>query len=158
MLTPEQRNIYMTAIRRFPVELDKLLDGLTEAQLTTPYLEGEWTVAQNVHHVADSHMNSYVRLKLILSEERPPLKGYDQDVWATYPDATTADLEATSFLLKGLHARWVSVFERLSDAQWSRVGIHSEIGEVSVDDLVKTYAEHCEAHLDQITRTLAAQP
>lgn len=156
-LTPEQRTQYIATIRDFPATLEALVSDLTAEQLTTHYQQGEWTIAQNVHHVADSHMNSYIRLKLMLTETHPPLKGYDEGAWAQLPDATVADISATMSLLRGLHTRWVHVFEQLQDDQWQRVGVHSEIGEVTVDDLVRIYAGHCNAHIDQIKQVLAAQ-
>lgn len=156
MPTPEERRAHIETIKRFPAELTKLVSGLTDEQLTTPYLDGEWTVAQNVHHVVDSHINSYIRLKLILTEDNPPLKGYKQPAWAQFPDATSPDLEASLTILRGLHARWTQVFENLTDDQWHRVGHHDEVGEMTPDSLTEIYANHCEAHLDQIRRTLAA--
>ncbi|KAB2904712.1 MAG: putative metal-dependent hydrolase [Anaerolineae bacterium] len=151
------RKQYLETIEHFPQRLRVLVQGLSEAQLSTPYLRNEWTVAQNVHHVVDSHMNSYIRLKLILTEEKPPLKGYDQEAWAELSDYHLP-IEISLQMLEGLHKRWVNVFRSLSDSQWTRVGIHSEIGEITPHDLARIYAEHCDAHIDQIQRTLAAQP
>ncbi|MCB9137864.1 MAG: DinB family protein [Caldilineaceae bacterium] len=91
--TARQANI--EAIEALPGQVAALTAGLTAEQLTTPYDKGEWTIAQNVHHLCDSHMNSYIRCKLIATEERPPLKPYDQDVWARFPDAEGADLAAS---------------------------------------------------------------
>ncbi len=156
MLTAQERQTHIDTLRRFPDVLAARIADLTDTQMTTAYLDGEWTVAQNVHHLADSHMNSYIRLKLILSEERPPLKPYPQDVWATFADAHGADVTATLSLLHGLHARWVTVFASLTEEQRQRVGLHPEVGEVTPDDLLRDYAGHCHAHLDQIERTLAA--
>ncbi|MEM6280709.1 MAG: DinB family protein [Chloroflexota bacterium] len=157
MHTPEQRAAYLDTIRNFPGAFADLVNGLTDEQLTARALDGEWTIAQNIHHVADSHINSYVRLKLILTEERPPLKGYDQEAWAKLVDGDTPNIEVSLNLLRSLHTRWVAIFESLTEEQWQRVGIHSEIGELTPDDLVKIYADHCDAHIDQVTRTLAAQ-
>ncbi|MEL6270627.1 MAG: DinB family protein [Chloroflexota bacterium] len=157
MHTPEQRAAYIDTIRNFPEAFADLVSELTDAQLMARSLDGEWTIAQNVHHVADSHMNSYVRLKLILTEDRPALKGYDQEAWAKLVDGDKPNVDVSLNLLRSLHTRWVAVYESLTDEQWQRVGIHSEIGEVTPDDLVKIYAEHCDAHIDQVTRTLAAQ-
>lgn len=156
MLTPDQRHAYIASIASFPDDMAALVDGLTDEQLTAHYLDGEWSAAQNVHHVADSHMNSFIRLKLILTEDHPPLKGYNPDLWADLPDANHPDVAESLFILRGLHRRWVRLWERLTDEQWARVGGHNEIGAVTPDDLVKMYAEHCAAHLDQVTRTLRA--
>lgn len=158
MLTPEERLPLIEKIRRFPAELEALVAPLGAAQLGTPYLSGEWTVAQNVHHVADSHMNSYIRLKLMLTEERPPLKPYDETKWALFPDATPPNFGDTFQLLRGLHGRWVMVFQSLTEEQWQRVGHHPDMGNVTVEELLQSYAAHGEAHLEQIRRTLAAAP
>lgn len=158
MLTPAERTQQIEQLRRFPAELEALVSPLDAETLTTPYVPGEWTIAQNVHHTADSHMNSYIRLKLILTEEHPPLKPYDETKWALFPDATPADMRLTFELLRGLHGRWTAVFASLTDEQWQRVGYHPDNGEMSAEDLLQSYAAHCQAHLDQIRRVLAAKP
>lgn len=151
------RQEYIDKIRQLPQQVAELVAPLTAAQLTTPFLAGEWSVAQNVHHLADSHMNSYIRLKLILTEENPTIRPYDQDAWALTPEANSPDLSASLALLVGLHQRWADLFARLDDAQWQRTGFHPEGGVISPETLVKSYAEHGEAHLDQMQRTLAAE-
>jgi hypothetical protein len=134
-----------------------VLAGLSAEQLTTAYLEGEWTAAQNVHHLADSHMNAYIRTRLILLEDQPTLKPYNQEDWAALPDASAADVSASLAILRGLHARWAALFEGLSDADFARAGNHPEVGIITIADLLRTYARHGAAHIDQIQRTLAAQ-
>lgn len=156
-MTPQERQTYIEKIRRLPAQLAELVSGLSESQLTTQFLAGEWSVAQNVHHLADSHMNSYIRCKLILTEENPPLKPYDQDAWAKLPDAQNADLSTSLLLLAQLHARWVTFWETLPADAWKRTGFHPENGPMTLADIVRSYAAHGEAHLDQITRTLAAE-
>lgn len=158
MITQEQRRERIDKIKNLPDQLRELVENLSFEQLTTPYLTGEWTVAQNVHHVADSHMNSYIRIKLILTEDYPTLKPYDQEAWAELADANGPNLETSLLILEGLHRRWVTLFESLDEAQWRRAGLHPENGEMSVADFLQVYAAHGEAHLDQIRRTLAAQP
>ncbi len=156
MLTETERLALIAKIADLPEQLTTLVRNLSEAQLTTHFLPQEWTVAQNVHHLADSHMNSFIRLKLILTEERPPLKPYDQDAWAVRADGDNIALESSLLILHGLHQRWVTLFKSLQATEWVRTGLHPEVGEVSVEDLLLTYATHGEGHLDQITRTLAA--
>lgn len=156
MLTPEERQPYLEIIRTFPQTLESLVSGLSEDQLTSPFLDGEWSIAQNVHHTADSHLNSYIRLKLMLTEENPTLKPYDEAAWAKFPDATPPDFDLTFQLLRGLHGRWVTVLENLTDEQWQRPGYHPENGPLIIEDLLTGYAAHCQAHLEQIRRTLAA--
>lgn len=155
MLTSEQRQAYIATLAEFPQTLEAVVGALTADQLTTPYLAGEWTVAQNVHHLADSHMNAFVRLKLMLTEENPTVKPYQQEAWARTSDYDLP-IEASLAILRGLHARWVALFTSLTEEQWARTGQHPEVGAISPDNVVETYHNHCHAHLDQIARTLAA--
>ena len=157
MLTDTERHALIDQIQQLPQQLADLVMPLTADQLTTPYLAGEWTIAQNVHHLADSHMNSYIRCKLIVTEDRPLLKPYDQEEWARLPDAADADISVSLTLLGSLHARWTQFWEQLPDAAWERTGIHPEIGVVTLEEQLQYYAAHGKAHLDQIERTLAAQ-
>lgn len=143
-------------IRCLPQQIAELVAALTDDELTARPLAGEWSVAQNVHHLADSHMNSYIRCKLIATEEHPTLKPYDQDLWAAMADASGPDVMISLQLLSALHARWVVFWESLPESAWSRTGFHPESGDVSLDDQLRLYAAHGEAHIDQITRTLAA--
>lgn len=144
-------------LRALPEQLAAAVAGLSADQLTTHYLPNEWTVAQNVHHLADSHMVSFTRLKLMLTEDRPATQGYSPDRWADTAEAGGADLAPSLTILRGLHPRWADLFESLDEEQWQRVSVHSERGETRVVDLLRIYANHGEAHLDQIRRTLAAQ-
>jgi len=144
-------------MRRLPTQIERLVGDCTPSQLTTHFLENEWTVAQNVHHLADSHMNSYIRCKLILTEGEPTLKPYDQNQWASLPDACAADVSTSLALLHALHGRWVTFWHSLEPDEWLRSGIHPESGQLRLDTLLFRYADHGEAHIDQITRTLAAQ-
>jgi len=157
MFTHQERQTMIDRMRRLPDDLEACIAGLTDEQLTTHYLEGEWTVAQNVHHVADSHMNSYIRFKLIVTEDNPALKPYDQDVWAAMTDGSQADLSTSLSIIRGLHARWTQMLDGLPDDAWTRIGFHPEIGGVTLDDLLEIYSQHGHGHIDQITRTLAAQ-
>jgi hypothetical protein len=156
MLDEARRREMIHTIRTFPKKLRKRVDGLSAAQMKTHYLPDEWTIAQNVHHLADSHMNSFIRLKLILTENNPALKPYDQVLWAEQPDGDNIHIETSLQLLDGLHARWATLFESLSHEQRRRTGIHPETGVITPDDLLRAYANHCDAHIDQITRTLHA--
>jgi hypothetical protein len=150
------RQAKIDRIRRFPAELRQLLHGLSEEQLDAHYLDGEWSVRENVHHLPDSHMSAVVRLKLILTRDRPTLVAYDQDRWAELPDVQRTPIESSLAILDGLHERWCDLFESLTDTQWQRVGLHEEAGEMTPERLLNTYANHCDAHIDQICGTLAA--
>ncbi|MEM6528626.1 MAG: DinB family protein [Chloroflexota bacterium] len=157
MLTAEQRREHIQTIAALPGELDHLLGGLSHDDLTTPHIEGEWTVAQIVHHLVDMHTNSYLRLKAILSSERPEMQILDQDTLAVLPDAQDGDIQHSLMILRGLHARWVQTWNAMTDEQWQRIGLIRGTKEITPDYLVAGYANHCRNHLEQITQTLAAR-
>jgi hypothetical protein len=144
-------------IRSLPEELENAVRGLSEQQLDTPYREGGWTVRQVVHHLADSHLNAFVRMKLILTEEHPTLKPYDQDKWAGRHDASRIPVESSILLLRGLHQRWVELLNSVREAEWTRGGHHPEDGEVNLEDLLTIYARHCESHVRQIQELRTAR-
>src|SRR5260370_890220 len=120
-------------------------------QLDTPYRPGGWTVRQVVHHVPDSHMNSYMRFRLALTEEQPAVKGYDEAAWAKLSDAQSAPVELSLALLDSLHRRWVVLLESLSPEQWKRTFQHSELGPVSLERNLALYAWHGKHHVAHIT-------
>ncbi|MEO8503044.1 MAG: YfiT family bacillithiol transferase [Acidobacteriota bacterium] len=149
-LTAPERKPLIAKLRNLPNEMQAAVKGLTPEQLETPYREGGWTVAQVVHHVADSHMNAYLRMKFMLTEDKPALKGYSQDVWAARDDARAKAVAPSITLLKGLHKRWIAMLKKIGRAEWKRTGMHSERGEVTLDDLLIIYANHGEKHVGQI--------
>lgn len=158
MLDAAARRPLIDKLAALPDQVAGFVAGLTPEQLRGHFLAGEWNVAQNVHHLADSHMNSFIRMKLLLTEDHPTIRPYDQDRFAATPDGDNIDIEASLLLLAGLHRRWVILLESLDEAQWARAGLHPESGVISVIGLLETYAAHGEGHLDQMRRTLAAQP
>lgn len=145
-------------MRHVNFELERLVRGLSETELTTAYLPGEWTVAQNVHHLADSQLLLYMRFKLILTEDNPPLKGNDQDAWATTPEAMDANITPSLAIIRGVHFRWANLMEALTEEQWGRIGQHSEYGAMTLQQIGVYAAEHGYLHVAQITQTLAAKP
>ncbi|MEP7293757.1 MAG: DinB family protein [Chloroflexota bacterium] len=157
-LTSDERQWRIEIIRAFPARLDTLVRGLTEEQLSTEYLPGEWTVRQIVHHLPDSHGNSFFRLKFILTEDYPTLKPYNQATWALLPDVALTPVDVSLRLLSALHERWCVLWDNLTDEQWLRKGYHPENGDMTPDDLLVVYSNHCDIHWEQITRTLAAAP
>lgn len=158
MLTPAERQQRIAVLRQFPAKLDALVSPLTEAQLSAEYLPGEWTVRQIVHHLPDSHMNSFIRLKLILTLDYPTLQPYPQELWALLPDVELTPVSVSLRLLAALHERWAILFESLTDEQQQRKGFHPHNGDMTPDDLLVLYSDHCDIHWEQITRTLAAAP
>ena len=127
-----QRSAHIEPLRKLPERLRAAVHGLSEAQIDTPYREGGWTVRQLVHHVFDSHANSYVRFKLALTEEWPTIKPYDEAAWAQLADSRMP-VEVSLSLLDGLHARWVMLLESLTEEQWARGMKHPENGPLTVE-------------------------
>ena len=125
--------------------------GLDDSQLDTPYRPGGWTVRQLIHHVADSHITSYTRFRLALTEDQPAVKGYDQDKWAELPDAKTAPVEPSLRILESLHARWVTLLRSMSAGDFERAFVHSELGPVRLDTSLSLYAWHGRHHSAHIT-------
>jgi hypothetical protein len=149
-LDPEGRAAAIAEIGRLPAALSHALQGLTGPQLDTPYRDGGWTVRQLVHHLADSHVNAYVRCKLIVSEDNPILKGYDQDAWSAMADATLP-VEVSLALLENVHARLLRFLGSLDAPAFGRPGVHTEDGPVTLDMLLQTYSWHGRHHVAHIT-------
>ena len=150
MFNSQQRKSKIADIRTFPPILKSAVSGLNDEQLDTPYRDGGWTVRQVVHHVADSHVNAYLRFRWLVTEDYPTIKTYDQDVWAALPDSRLP-LDSSLSIIDGLHERWASFLESLPDEAWSRKGMHPEIGEVTLDRLLEIYSGHGAHHAGQIT-------
>jgi uncharacterized damage-inducible protein DinB len=127
------------------------IDRLSDAQLDTPYRDGGWTVRQLLHHIADSHMNAYVRMRLALTEDWPTIKPYDEALWANLPDARTAPVDLSLQLIEALHARWILLLSSLEGDQWQRGYVHPENGRQSLAEAVALYAWHCRHHTAHIT-------
>ncbi len=145
-----QRSDWISRIRKLPELLNNAVSGLNDEQLNTPYGEGKWTILQLVHHLADSHMNGFVRMKLVLTENKPTLKTYEQDAWARTREAEYYPLLSSLHIINGLHERWCSLLESLPQSAWERKAIHAEWGEVTLEQLLQNYAEHGELHLRRI--------
>lgn len=157
MLSSQERAVLIDQIRRLPEQIDYLAGALSPQEMTGRFRPGEWTAAQNIHHLADSHMNSYIRCRLMLTEEEPPLKPYDQERWAAIPDAEAADVTPSLHLLRGLHTRWVQFYEALAEEDWQRTGSHPERGIVTIENQLQMYARHGQGHVNQIRWTVAGQ-
>lgn len=150
-VTPEKRTVWIRQIADTPKDLRAAVDGLNEEQLLTPYRPDGWTVCQVVHHVADSHLNSYIRFRLGLTEDRPLIKTYDQDKWANLPDAATVKIDTSLVLLEAMHARWVQLLDSFTEEDFARRFQHPEWGEISLDTNLQIYAWHGPHHVAQIT-------
>jgi DinB superfamily len=134
-----------------PAEVKKAVQGLTDTQLDTPYREGGWTVRQVVHHLPDSHINSYVRFRLALTENEPTIKPYEERMWAELFDARTAPVALSLHLLESLHERWTVLLRSLKPADFSRTFRHPESGVRNLDWLLQLYAWHGRHHVAHIT-------
>ena len=150
MLTEQDRQKLIEAIRRLPEDLASAVDSLSDGELDTPYRDGGWTPRQVVHHLADSHLNAFVRMKLMLTEDRPTLKPYNQDAWAATKDCAGMPVSPSIAILTGLHERWVALLKSVPADAWARTAFHPEDGDVTLEGLLKTYAKHGERHLQHI--------
>ena len=150
-ITPATRSDAIAEIAALPERMRAAVSGLSDAQLDTPYRPGGWTVRQVVHHVPDSHLNAYIRLKLALTENNPTIKPYDQEAFAQLPDQRLP-IDVSLSMLDALHARWTTVLRALTPDQFARPLVHPEIGQITVDYLVHQYAWHSRHHVAHITR------
>src|SRR6266704_2278609 len=146
-----QRTKLIDDIAQTPAALRAAVHGLTPSQVETPYRDGGWTVRQVVHHVPDSHLNAYVRLKLALTEEKPTIKPYEEAAWAELADTKATPIEVSQTLLDSLHARWDRLWRSLKPEQFARVLIHPEHGERTIDWLLFLYEWHGKHHTAHIT-------
>lgn len=149
--TPTVRTKQIETLRRLPEHLRTAVQGLSDAQLDTPYREGGWTVRQLVHHIADSHMNSYVRFKLALTEDTPTIKPYAEAAWAALPDSRTLPVEPSLALTEALHGRWVAMLEAMSDDDFKRGFNHPERGAQDLGTTLALYDWHSRHHTAHIT-------
>ncbi len=147
----EDRARCIREIERLPALMRTAVSGLDDAQLDTPYRPEGWTLRQVVHHVPDSHLNSYVRMRLALTEDEPTIRPYFEDRWATLPDASRAPVAVSLDLLEALHRRWALLFEGIEPAQWSRSFRHPERGLMTIEGNLALYAWHGRHHAAQIT-------
>jgi len=155
-ILPDERTDAIATLAELPEQLRNAVDGLSFAQLSTPYREGGWTLRQVVHHVADSHMNALIRVKLALTEDWPTIKPYDEKAWASLHDVA-APVEWSLELIESLHARWVMLLQSLTEAQWQRGYDHPESGKMTVEMATLLYAWHSRHHVAHITHLRAKE-
>jgi DinB superfamily len=147
---PAEIHAAIATIEGLPKALRAAVDGFSEAQIDTPYREGGWTVRQLVHHIADSHMNAFIRVRLALTEESPVVTGYDEKAWAELADSK-GPIELPLMILEGVHARWTTMLRSLNETQWQREFRHPERGPSSVAAATLLYQWHCLHHTAHIT-------
>lgn len=152
-VTPEHVDEAIAEIAALPERLRAAVDTLDDVKLDTPYRDGGWTVRQVVHHLPDSHMNAYVRIRLAVTQDTPAIVPYDEQAWAELPDARYAPPDSSLMLLTALHRRWSMLLEQLPIERLQTSAYrHPEMGTVSVDRAVAMYAWHGRHHLAHITR------
>ena len=141
----------MAEIAALPDRIRAAVAGLSDSQLDTPYRDGGWTVRQVVHHVADSHMNGFIRVKLALTEDNPTIKPYDENRWASLADMRLP-VSVSLGLLDAIHARWVEIYRGMSSAEFGRTFFHPEHAQsMTLDQHVQDYAWHSRHHVAHIT-------
>ena len=150
-LNEDRKHAFLDDIARTPANLRTAVKGLTEAQLDTPYRPGGWTVRQVVHHVPDSHLNSYVRFKLALTEDEPTITPYAEDRWAELADTKATPVEVSLTLLESLHDRWVRLLRSLVPEDWKRTFCHPALGTMTLEKTLALYAWHGRHHVSHIT-------
>lgn len=138
-------------IEELPTKIKAAVDGLTDAQLDTPYRPEGWTPRQIVHHVADSHINAYIRFKLAMTEHHPTVKPYNEKDWAETREAKSGPVSLSLPLLEALHQRWVVFLKSLDASAFTRTVMHPEKGTMTLDDLLGLYAWHSRHHTAHIT-------
>jgi hypothetical protein len=148
--TAEKRQAAIAAIGRFPAELKQ---ALAAAKLDATYREGGWTARQVVHHIADSHMNAFIRIRLALTENNPTIKPYDEAAWAKLADTSTEDPALSVQLLEGLHKRWHALLMALPESAFARTAVHPDHGQVTIDWFLQLYAWHGRHHIGHLKLT-----
>ena len=148
----KQLEEWITDIKFLPQHLEQAILNLDESQLNTPYREGGWTVKQLVHHVADSHMNAYIRFKLGLTENNPSINAYREEVWAEMADSKNLPVNISLTLLHALHIRWVEILKNITVEEFNRTVFHPEHKkELSLWFLLGMYAWHSRHHVAHVT-------
>jgi len=155
-VTPHSRSSAIAAIAELPRQFRAVVAPLTDRQIDTPYRDGGWTVRQVVHHVADSHINAYVRFRWALTEDAPTMKAYDEKAWAGLPDAAGAPVALSLDLLSSLHARWVVLLEAMSPGDFARDIVHPVSGRQPLERFLQLYAWHGRHHTAHVE--LVASP
>jgi uncharacterized damage-inducible protein DinB len=149
--TSEQRAAFINEIAAAPERLRQAVSGLNDDQLNVPYREGGWSIRQITHHIPDSHVNAYTRFKFALTENKPVIKPYAEERWATLADTAHTPLETSLVLLEALHKRWVTLLRALTESDLQRVYVHPDNGDTTLDQAIQLYVWHGNHHIAQIT-------
>jgi len=155
--TADERQAAIDSLAAAPAKFRAAVAGLSDAQLDTPYRAGGWTVRQVVHHVPDSHVNAFIRLKLALTEDNPTIKPYDQEAWSRLEDARSTPIETSLMLLDAIHDRWLRVLRAMSPSDFARTLYHPENDPMNLDQLLALYEWHGRHHTAHITNLRARE-
>jgi hypothetical protein len=147
----EERRSFLNQVEETPARLRAAIEGLTEEQLNTPYRDGGWTIRQVVHHVPDSHLNSYIRFKWALTENEPLIKAYHEDRWAELQDSKSTPVQVSLTLLHSLHERWMNLLRSFNSDDWKKTLRHPELGVMTLEKMLALYAWHGRHHVAHIT-------
>ena len=150
-VTPEMLRSFTDDIATAPAKLRESVQGLSEEQLDTPYRADGWTLRQVVHHMPDSHLNSYTRFRLALTEDEPMIRTYHEDKWAELADAKTAPVDLSLTMFDSLHSRWVILINALGPSDFERKLKHPALGLIRLDTMLGIYAWHARHHTAHIT-------
>ena len=150
-VTKEMRSEFIKTIEALPSQLRKEVENLSQQQLDTPYRDDGWTIRQVVHHIPDSHINSYVRFKLALTEDNPQIKTYEEHLWSELQDTFNTPIEVSLNLLESLHKRWVILLNSLTDEQFEKTFQHPEWKNITLSKTLALYSWHSKHHLAHIT-------
>jgi hypothetical protein len=148
------RRAHIDTLEQAPARFRALVDGRSDRELDTPYRPDGWTVRQVVHHVPDSHMNAYIRMKFAVTEESPAIKAYEEARWAELPEAKTGPVDMSVALLESLHRRWIAFLRGLAAADFGKAYVHPELGRVTLDEAIALYAWHSRHHAGHIKQGL----
>ena len=155
-LDASARGALIDILERAPARYRALVAGRSDVELNRPYRPGGWTVRQVVHHVPDSHLNAYIRMKLAVTEDVPPIKTYDEQKWAELGEAKSGPVEMSLALLDAVHVRWVAFMRTLSDADFQRQALHPQWQRIDVAWILAQYAWHSRHHEAHIKAGLGA--
>jgi uncharacterized damage-inducible protein DinB len=150
-VTPELRREFIKTIADLPLKIAEAVEGLSDEQLDTEYRPEGWTVRQTVHHIADSHLNSYCRFKLALTEDKPTIRPYHEDLWAELPDSKLP-IDVSLKIIEGIHERWVVLLESFTEDDFKKELNHPDSGLWTLDKFLGLYEWHSRHHTAHITR------
>ena len=154
-ISNDQLKLWIHTIETFSEELEIITKSLSVEQLNWRYRPEGWSVKQVVHHLADSHMNALIRIKLALTEESPTIRPYEEALWAQLVDGLNNDISASLKIISGVHERWTQVLKNLSEEEWNKMYFHPQHQRLfSVKEVIGIYDWHCKHHLAHIKQAL----